>query len=294
MTIRSFLALGLAWGRAPRRLVTIGAAAAVTSLFGGCAAQTQLDQLQAENRSLKERNTELSRSILEKDNELGMIQRQRAGGDATMQELQAANERLRKQLADAGIDLDKINQRLAGMNFQTLDPETDRALRELAGRFPDLISYDSQTGMLRFASDLTFDSGSDVVKEQARTGLAALAKVLTGVGGQYELFIVGHTDSQPISGGTAPRHPTNVHLSAHRAIAVRRALADLGISAQKMLVAGWGEQRPAVPNNPNGNTPANRRVEIFLTKPTIGMSDSKADSRTPDRAPPRREPEPTK
>jgi hypothetical protein len=33
-----------------------------------------------------------------------------------------------------------------------------------------------------------------------------------------------------------------------------------------MMAAGWGEYRPAVTNTPSGNTPQNRRVEIFLVK----------------------------
>jgi flagellar motor protein MotB len=32
------------------------------------------------------------------------------------------------------------------------------------------------------------------------------------------------------------------------------------------MAGGWGEFRPAVANNANGNTPANRRVEIYLAK----------------------------
>ncbi|MCA9300137.1 MAG: OmpA family protein, partial [Phycisphaerales bacterium] len=60
------------------------------------------------------------------------------------------------------------------------------------------------------------------------------------------------------------RHPTNMHLSCHRAISVRRELIGMGVSSQKILAAGWGEMRPLVPNASNGNTPQNRRVEIYL------------------------------
>jgi len=45
---------------------------------------------------------------------------------------------------------------------------------------------------------------------------------------------------------------------------VKSQLASLGIPADRILVAGWGEFKPAVPNSASGNTPQNRRVEIFF------------------------------
>ena len=119
--------------------------------------------------------------------------------------------------------------------------------------------------MLRFRSDLTFNSGSDQVRDNARDALSALADVIkNNANASYTLQIVGHTDAEPISSGTAQRHPTNTHLSVHRAIAVKQSLTSLGVPAERVMVAGWGEFRPAVPNGPGGNTPQNRRVEIFF------------------------------
>ena len=127
--------------------------------------------------------------------------------------------------------------------------------------------------MLRFRSDLTFNSGSDQVRDGARQALSSLANVIRNdTNMNYELQIVGHTDSEPISSGTAQRHPTNTHLSVHRAIAVKQALVSLGVPAQRVLVSGWGEYRPTVPNTATGNTPQNRRVEIFFRPETNEMS----------------------
>ena len=44
----------------------------------------------------------------------------------------------------------------------------------------------------------------------------------------------------------------------------------LGIAASKIEAAGWGEERPLVPNTSTGNTPANRRVEIYLGRSVGG------------------------
>ncbi len=248
----------------------------------GCASQQNYDQLLDANRSLKERNEELLRQNQEMTNENALLQKQRGANESALTELTKMNDALKKQLADAGVDLTELNKRLMGLSLTKLDPETDRALTALADQYPDMIKYDSAKGMLRFASDLTFNSGDDAVQESAKASLSALAKILNSTAASaYDIFIVGHTDAQPISGRTAPRHPTNMHLSAHRAISVRSALASMGVPADKMEVAGWGEFRPAVPNSgPKGNTPQNRRVEIFLTRSTNSMENASAPSKS--------------
>jgi len=64
---------------------------------------------------------------------------------------------------------------------------------------------------------------------------------------------------------TRQKHPTNWHLSAHRAIAVEKVLAQAGMNEIRLAVMGMGEFRPIEPNKPNqeGN-PRNRRVEIYI------------------------------
>ncbi len=248
----------------------MAAALAGSLLLGGCANQQATDSLKDSNRSLTDRNLALQRSLQEAQNEVALLQRERTALDAALSEHQ-------RQLAAARGDVDArekairdFQQQLLGIQLGPLDAETSAALAELAARNPDLIRFDPNLGMLRFASDLTFDSGQDAVKESAKAGLDALAKILTSTSASsYEIMIVGHTDSQAVSAATRDRgHASNTHLSAHRSIAVRNSLAGMGVPRDRMLIAGWGESHPAVPNSSNGNTPANRRVEIFLTRPT--------------------------
>lgn len=273
-----------------RRMAKLALIAAGLGL-GGCASQQTMDGVMEENRTLKERNEELARQNSAMQTENGLLQRQRTANEAAVATLTQQNEALKKQLLDAGMSLDEIRRAMIGMNLTKLDPETDRALSALASQYPEYIKYDSATGMLRFSSDLTFNSGDDTVQEGAKASLSALAKILnSAAAAQYEVFVVGHTDAQKISARTAARHPTNMHLSAHRAISVRSALSSLGVPADKVYVAGWGEFRPIVPNSGNGNTPANRRVEIFLTRPT-GSEVAQTPTTRTETAVPTREPE---
>jgi chemotaxis protein MotB len=253
-----------------RAMVKAGAAVmTAVLLMGGCANQQRLDQAMDENRSLKNSNNELQgvNAQLRAENEL--LQKQRSANEAALASANALANELKGKLGLTEEEYKTLLARLDNMKFGEIDPLTDKALRDLAAAHPDLITYDSDLGRLRFASDLTFDSGQDRVKEGAAQSLAALARILkSGPASGYEVMIVGHTDAQKISSGTAQRHPTNMHLSCHRAIAVRQALAGQGVSEDKMYAAGWGEQRPIASAGPKGESQANRRVEIYLTKST--------------------------
>lgn len=143
-------------------------------------------------------------------------------------------------------------------------PESiDRALADLASKFPDLVSYDRGRGAVKFANDLLFQSASDVVRPTAQAGLAALAKIAAAPeAAEYEVIVVGHTDASPITKPeTKRRHPSNRHLSAHRAIAVAEMLTKNGLPAANLAVMGYGPHRPI-----SSDHAQNRRVEIFLSR----------------------------
>jgi len=199
----------------------------------------------------------------------------------------ANEERLRAQLAEAKAGLEDMMNRTGGADFEAwkakyadwlkqiananlgpLPAELNQALAELAAQYPDVLTFDPRTGMLRFNSDFTFASGSAALNKNAEGLVAKLAGILnTPIAQPFEVKVVGHTDTQPIR-RVAAQHPTNMHLSAHRAISVRDALVSDGVTANRMQVAGYGEFRPIVPNGANGAA-ANRRVEIFLSPMTV-------------------------
>jgi len=231
--------------------------------LGGCVSQQHYDQMEMQHRIASDRNFELARENEQLQSALSLQGNASTDTQSTLGQLRNENERLRGELASNADLFGELDDSLRGL--QLMDPATDRALRQLAREYPDVVIYDSTLGMLRFASDLTFNSGSDQLREGAQQTLAALAEVLKGQeAARYQLHIIGHTDSQAISSGTAQRHPSNTHLSVHRAISVKSQLTSLGIPSERVLVAGWGEFRPAVPNSASGNTPQNRRVEIFF------------------------------
>jgi chemotaxis protein MotB len=148
-----------------------------------------------------------------------------------------------------------------------LPVELSTMLEDFAKQQPDLVTFDESKGIVRFKSDLLFEKGSDVVAPTAVEAVKSLCGILNSEQGKkFDIIIAGHTDDIPIlKPATKAKHPTNWHLSAHRAISVLDAMANNNIEQKRMSVRGFSEYRPVAPNKPNkeGN-PQNRRVEIYI------------------------------
>ncbi len=102
-----------------------------------------------------------------------------------------------------------------------------------------------------------FDDGSDNLTDKGRALLGDLAKALNKTGLKEASYLIGgHTDAQ---GDDAQ----NKRLSERRARSVKTYLVtDLGIDADRLAIAGFGEQRLADRDNPNSKI--NRRIEVAL------------------------------
>lgn len=230
-----------------------------------CVPQDRYDQLLMSHRSMEEQLV-----AMESDRDAARANLETLRGQLTrttvnINELQAQNLRLNTDLDRMAADYDELLRRVGEMDIGPLPIEVESAIERLAASHPDVLSFDARRGMLRFASDFTFDLGSVALKSEATQTLKALAEILNAdTAREFEARIVGHTDNVRISRAeTLRNHPTNVHLSVHRAISVRDALVNSGVNAARIQVAGYGQYRPVVPNRAGG-TAENRRVEIFL------------------------------
>ena len=160
------------------------------------------------------------------------------------------------------------------MEIGPLPADVQAALARLASQYPDQITFDAgnRHASLRQRPDLQPRQGCRS-RRMEPTSLDS-----TGNDPRYaisrerfELVIMGHTDDVPAQVFAGTQHPTNMHLSVHRAIAVRDVLVGSGITCgSRVQVAGWGEYRPLIQNE-TGGTAANRRVEIYLSAMTDTM-----------------------
>lgn len=234
--------------------------------LGGCG-NSNTALLEA-NRALQEQNTKLVQDVESLSTLNQQLQNGMTSKDRAMTELQALVADLRAGRGDLESKLREWDTKMAGMKFGNiaLDSATNDALMDLASQHADMMEYDPARGLIRFKSDVTFDSGKDTLSAGAKSTIREFARILNSTAMQYDVRILGHTDSQPMRFNKA-QHPTNWHLSCHRAISVLNEMVINGFAAERGEAAGRGEFDPMVPNRAGGNTPQNRRVEIFLVKP---------------------------
>jgi peptidoglycan-associated lipoprotein len=112
----------------------------------------------------------------------------------------------------------------------------------------------------QFKSDTVyFDFDSSVVKDSEKSKLAAVADYLKSNAGDA-VKIAGHCDER----GT---EEYNRALGERRALALREALAGLGVDATRIDTISFGKDRPADPGHEESAWSKNRRGEFILLTP---------------------------
>ncbi len=264
-------------------ITTAALFAALPMVGTGCVQQGRLDGAIHAKRITSH---QLVRAEQDRDAAMANLTTAQAKLGETQQNLEAMEATYNALLADVQDQAstnNKLLRQVAAIQLGPLPPDLASALEELAFAYPDLLSFDAQRGMVGLASDFTFDLGSDVLRADADLTILPLADILNSeIASAFEVRIVGHTDNVPIlRTETRRKHPSNLHLSVHRAIAVRNALVDAGVEPTRIEVAGAGEFRPLVTNGPKGAA-ENRRVEIFLSaRPLLAARKPGAVRRSP-------------
>lgn len=105
-----------------------------------------------------------------------------------------------------------------------------------------------------------FGPGSADLRPQSATIIRALGQPLSRV--SNDISVEGNTDNSPIN---TALYPSNWELSNRRATSVVRQLVEKeGVAANKIGATGYGEFRPAVPNDTPEHKAQNRRVEVVV------------------------------
>lgn len=237
-------------------------------LVNGC--NSELQDLRIQNNTQQKLIDQLQAELAANTLRLEQMKKQLA---AAQQTDSIEVESLKQQIAALEEDLAKKKELIASMQQRllmggaALPVELSTMLEDFAKQQPDMVEYDSSRGIVKFKSDLLFDKGSDTVAASATEAVKSLSTILNSEQGRkFDVIIAGHTDDIPIQKPeTRAKHPTNWHLSSHRAIAVLNVMASNGIESKRMSVRGFGEFRPIAENKPNkGGNERNRRVEIYI------------------------------
>ena len=100
-----------------------------------------------------------------------------------------------------------------------------------------------------------FGSGGAQIAPVSKDLLDAIGASLKDCAGTT-VEVAGHTDR-------VGNPDSNMALSQSRAEAVKAALAERGVPADRLVAKGYGETKPTDPNAPENN-PADRRIEFSV------------------------------
>ena len=133
----------------------------------------------------------------------------------------------------------------------------DGILRSASG-----LSADDVGVQLRISNDVLFKPGSAEFSPPALKVLDDVLSILR----EYNLYLVirGHADSEEATGSP---YPSGWELSAARAAAATRYLAEKGVVPTRMRAVGYGDTRPLEPGNSVESHNRNRRLEFHFHRP---------------------------
>jgi chemotaxis protein MotB len=119
---------------------------------------------------------------------------------------------------------------------------------------------DARGVVVSFPDDATFPIGNADATAEARKLIARVGETLLTI--PNAVRIEGHTDDVPIR---TARFQSNWELSTARAAAVVAFMVQtVGMKADRMSAAGYGEFHPRGPNDSPANRARNRRIDLVI------------------------------
>ena len=123
------------------------------------------------------------------------------------------------------------------------------------------VQFTAQFVQLTLKGSLLFDSGSTLLKEEAKPVLDQVGLILERYG-EGTIEIEGHTDNVPMSGA---KYSNNNELSSGRALSVFDYILSItNLDPANVKHAGRGEYLPVADNSTPEGRAKNRRVEIKI------------------------------
>ena len=262
-------------------------------------AEDELAALQSTLASLREERDKLSGFAVTEDEKAkaaegrigalsAELESQKAVSNEALAKVDLLNQQmlaLRKQIAalnealEASEKKDKDSQDRIKDLGQRLNAALARQVQELQryrsdffGRLRELLKDRKDIRVVGdrfvFESEVLFPSGQATLAPEGLAALDQLASAIVDLEKtipsevNWALQVDGHTDIRPIA---SAQFPSNWELSTARAASVVKYLIARGVSAGRLVAAGYGEFQPIEPGVDEESLRRNRRIELKLT-----------------------------
>jgi outer membrane protein OmpA-like peptidoglycan-associated protein len=180
---------------------------------------------------------------------------QRAEAEAAAQQAQAAQQSAEQQAAAARAREGQLREQLR-QQLNTI-----------------LQTQETPRGLVVTMADVLFATGRYNLKQDTQLKLARVAGIFLAHP-DLKIQVEGYTDNV---GGDA----YNQKLSEQRASTVQSFLISQGVSPQNVSAVGYGMSDPVADNSTAAGRQQNRRVEMVVSGPSIGIPNQAAPGQTP-------------
>jgi chemotaxis protein MotB len=169
-------------------------------------------------------------------------------------------------------DMDEVKQKMLQAKIGEIEDQANKIEGSLAQEIGEgLVSVNTEglKIIIRINEKGSFPSGAAVLKagfEPVMEKITAAVNDSTGI-----VHVAGHTDNVPIS---TDWYRSNWELAASRSVTVAHFMLNTkGTDPDRIVVQGYADTKPLVPNDTAENRAKNRRVEIIIIQedPTIGL-----------------------
>jgi chemotaxis protein MotB len=180
-----------------------------------------------------------------------------------------------RELGYKDVEIDEYKRQITELEDQLYRKNSGEVKQSLEGKKTTTSTIQSAVGsdidvserpvevVMSIESEVLFKSGTATLSAQAKASLNKAVAVIKDRFPNHDIRVVGHTDDQKITRSKNTWND-NWDLSAGRAREVLLYLESRGIASKQLGLAGYGDQRPVVPNTSADNKAKNRRVEIVV------------------------------
>ncbi len=230
------------------------------------AANARVGELSSELSNQQQISQRAASQIELLNQQIAALRAQIAAVEQALQASEAKDATSQAQISDLGR---RLNVALAARV-----QELNRYRSDFFGRLREILSDRENIRIVGdrfvFQSEVLFPVGGNELDDAGRVEMDKLAMALLELAKEipaeinWVLRVDGHTDNSPLSG--TGRYRDNWELSSARATSVVKYLISKGVSANRLVAAGFGEFQPIA----QGDTPdvrsQNRRIELKLTE----------------------------
>ncbi|WP_443190424.1 OmpA family protein [Pseudomonas indica] len=167
-------------------------------------------------------------------------------------------------LANRSVDVAKQTVELRSAESELQDASAKRAEARLQARDEQIRKLQEQLqakqterGTLVTFGDVLFDLDRAELKPGGMRNVQTLAEFLQQ-NPERKVIVEGYTDS-------TGSDTYNLGLSERRANAVRTALVKMGVTPERIVAQGYGEEYPVAGNDTSAGRAMNRRVEVTIS-----------------------------